>query len=81
MSTVKLLCEPNGEQMSFYERYEKICKVRGIAPKGGKASQGMGCSRSSITDMSHTGFTPRGEIVAGAATMLGVSADYLLAVT
>lgn len=64
--------------MSFYVRYEKICKDRGIAPKGNKAAQSMGCSKAALTDLSHTGQTPRGEMVAGAAKMLNVSADYLL---
>lgn len=64
--------------MTFYERYEELCTAKGVAPKGQKAAKCLGCSKNSLCAMQKSGITPRGEMVAGAATMLGVSADYLL---
>lgn len=55
--------------------------MRGIHPQGKDAAMHLGCARASITQIQRNGNTPRGEIVAGAARMLGVSADYLLGLT
>ena len=64
--------------MSFYERYAKCCKEKGIQPASQATAEQIGCTRSNITALSKSGSTPRGDIVAGAAKMLNVSADYLL---
>lgn len=64
--------------MSFYERYAECCRERGIYPASEAAAKQIGCTRSNISTFARTGATPRGEVVAGAARMLDVSADYLL---
>lgn len=67
--------------MSFYERYLKCCKERGIHPAAQATADQLGCSRSNISTFAKTGITPKGDIVANAAKMLEVSADYLLGLT
>jgi len=64
--------------MSFYERYAQCCQQKGISPVSQFAADAIGCTKSTISTFAKTGATPRGEIVAGAAKMLDVSADYLL---
>lgn len=66
--------------MTFYERYEKCCNEAGIQPASRMAAEKLGCASSNITAFARSGKTPRGEIVAGAAKMLNVSADYLLGI-
>lgn len=64
--------------MSFYERYEKCCKEKGISPKSQLAADKLGCTKASISAFAKTGKAPSGSIVANAAKMLDVTADYLL---
>ena len=64
--------------MNFYERYALCCKKMGIQPASQYAADQIGCSKAAITSFAKTGNAPKGEIVAGAAKMLNVSADYLL---
>ena len=64
--------------MTFYDRYALCCQEKGIAPVSQSAADAIGCTKSTISTFSKTGLTPRGDIVAGAAQMLDVSADYLL---
>ncbi len=64
--------------MTFYERYEKCCKERGISPISQFAADKLGCTKSSISAFSKSGKAPQGSIVANAAKMLNVSSDYLL---
>ncbi len=66
--------------MNFYQKYEKCCKEKGIAPFGRYASSELGCSSANIASFEKKGITPRGDIVAGAAKMLGISSDYLLGI-
>ena len=67
--------------MSFYTRYAECCKQKKIAPVSQEAANKLGCSKSNISFLARTGNMPKGEIVAGAAKMLNVSADYLLGLT
>ena len=64
--------------MSFYERYERCCKEKGILPASQAAAEALGCTRSNISAFAKGEYTPNGDIVANAAKMLDVSADYLL---
>ena len=64
--------------MSFYERYEECCKSKGIKPVSQEAADKMGCTKATISTLAKNGNSPKGDIVAGAARMLDVSADYLL---
>ena len=67
--------------MTFFERYEAVCKKRNIQPVSQPAAENLGCSKSNISAFAKNGTTPKGEVVAGAAKMLDVSADYLLGLT
>lgn len=67
--------------MSFYTRYAECCKQKNIAPVSQEAASQLGCSKSNISFLARNGNMPKGEIVAGAAKMLNVSADYLLELT
>ncbi|MBQ7158608.1 MAG: helix-turn-helix transcriptional regulator [Treponema sp.] len=67
--------------MSFYTRYAECCKQKNIAPVSQEAADKLGCSKSNISFLARNGNMPKGEIVAGAAKMLNVSADYLLELT
>ena len=67
--------------MTFFERYEAVCKKRNIQPVSQLAAENLGCSKSNISAFAKNGTTPKGEVVAGAAKMLDVSADYLLGLT
>lgn len=67
--------------MTFYERYAKCCHEKGIAPVSQFAADQLGCTKGTISAAAKNGTVPKGEIVAGAAKMLGVSVDYLLALT
>ena len=67
--------------MSFYTRYAECCKLKNIPPVSQEAANKIGCSKSNISFLSRNGNIPKGEIVAGAAKMLNVSADYLLGLT
>jgi len=67
--------------MSFYDRYAECCKHKGISPVSQDAADQLGCTRGTISAFAKNGTTPKGEFVAGAASMLDVSADYLLGLT
>ncbi|MBQ6407469.1 MAG: hypothetical protein IJJ64_05460 [Butyrivibrio sp.] len=66
--------------MTFYERYEKCCHDAGILPSSQATADQLGCARSNISTFAKSGITPKGDIVAGAAKMLNISADYLLGI-
>ena len=72
------MARKGGATMSFYDRYAKCCREKGILPSSQAAAEKLGCSRSNISNFASSGITPRGDIVANAAKMLDVSADYLL---
>ncbi len=67
--------------MSFYERYAECCQHKNIAPVSQAAADCLGCSKANISAMAKNATMPRGEVIAGAARMLEVSADYLLGLT
>ena len=67
--------------MSFYDRYAECCREKGILPSSQATAEIIGCSRSNISALASSGITPKGDIVARAAQMLDVSADYLLGLT
>lgn len=64
--------------MTFYDRYAECCRRNGIEPGSESTAQQIGCSRANISIFKKKGNTPNGDIVAGAAQLLNVSADYLL---
>lgn len=66
--------------MTFYERYAECCHQRGISPVSQAAADRIGCSKANVSAFAKNGTTPRGDVVAGAAKMLDVSADYLLGI-
>ncbi|MCE5235840.1 MAG: helix-turn-helix transcriptional regulator [Clostridiaceae bacterium] len=66
--------------MTFYERYAECCQQKGISPVSQTAADQIGCSKANISAFAKNGTTPKGEVVAGAARMLNVSADYLLGI-
>ena len=67
--------------MNFYQRYVQCCKEKKIKPASQEAADHLHCARASISAFAKSGHAPRGDIVAGAARMLDVSADYLLGLT
>lgn len=67
--------------MSFYTRYAECCKRNHIPPVSQEAAEKLGCSKSNISFLARTNTTPKGEIIARAAKMLNISADYLLELT
>lgn len=70
-----------GMFLSFFERYSECCKLRGIQPVSQEAADALGCSKSTISMIARNNTVPKGETVARAAHMLGVSTDYLLEVS
>ena len=67
--------------MSFYERYAECCQRKNIAPVSQAAADMLGCTKANISALAKNATMPRGEVIAGAAKMLDVSADYLLGLT
>lgn len=67
--------------MSFYDRYAECCQRKNIAPVSQSAADKLGCTKANISALSKNATMPRGEVIAGAARMLDVSADYLLGLT
>lgn len=67
--------------MSFYDRYALCCQQKGIAPVSQAAADTIGCTKATISAFAKNSTTPKGDIVAGVAKMLDVSADYLLGLT
>ena len=63
--------------MTFYERYEALCRVRGIDPCSQSTAEKLGTTRSNVSYWKK-GTKPNVEIVRNAANLLQTSADYLL---
>lgn len=63
--------------MDFYERYEALCSVKGIAPCSHAAAEQMGTSTATISYWKK-GTKPTIDRIRAAADMLDTSADYLL---
>ena len=64
--------------MGFYERYEKICVLRGLQPCSRRAAELFNVTRATISAWKRNANAPKGETVALIAEKLGVSCDYLL---
>ena len=63
--------------MTFYERYEALCRVCGIDPCSQSTVEKLGTTRSNVSYWKK-GTKPNVEIVRNAANLLQTSADYLL---
>lgn len=64
----------------FYERYETLCKRKGISLS--KAATEMGINRASVTLWKNSpDIVPSGNVLLKVANYFGVSADYLLGLT
>ena len=55
--------------MTFYERYEALCRVRGIEPCSQSTAEKLGTTRSNISYWKK-GTKPNVEIVRSAATIM-----------
>ena len=58
--------------MGFYERYEKICVLRGLQPCSRRAAELFNVTRATISACKRNANAPKGETVALIAEMLGV---------
>lgn len=62
--------------MAFYDRFEKLCREKGVTPTG--AARENGLAQSVISMWKTRGSTPQAETVQKLANYFGVSVDYLL---
>ncbi len=67
--------------MSFYDRYETICRMRGLRPMSQQAADLIGASRGRISKWKTDGYTPRGDFVQHVADCLRTTPEYLLGKT
>ena len=65
--------------MSFYERFEGLCKERGLRPQSDEIIEVTGVSSPAITGWKK-GSAPKADVLIRIATYFGVSVDYLLGV-
>lgn len=65
--------------MSFYERFEALCKGKGLRPQSDEIIEMTGVSSPSITGWKK-GSAPKPEVLVRIAAYFGVSVDYLLGV-
>ena len=63
--------------MAFYNRYDDLCRKRGIEPCSQKAADALGTSRALISNWKK-GVKPNLQFVRAAADMLNTTTDYLL---
>lgn len=63
----------------FYERFEKMCREKGISPSG--AVLAIGRSRNLAAKWKSTNATPSAEVMHDLSQFFGVSIDYLLCKT
>ena len=63
--------------MSFYERFESLCKERGLRPQSNEIIEIAGVSSPAITGWKK-GSAPKADVLLRIATYFGVSVDYLL---
>ncbi len=64
--------------MSFYDRYERVCRLRGLEPCSQHAAELFGITKGTISAWKRNSSAPKGETIILIANGLGVSADYLL---
>ena len=65
--------------MTFYERFEALCKGRGLLPQSKEIIKMTGVSSPSITGWKN-GSAPKADVLVRIAAYFGVSTDYLLGV-
>ena len=65
-----------GVGIMFYERFEELCRQRGLSPSG--ACLAMGRSRNLAAKWKSTGATPSMMVLKEIADFFGVSVAYLL---
>ena len=63
--------------MAFYERFESLCKERGLRPQSDEIIDMTGVSSPAITGWKK-GSAPKADVLIRIATYFGVSIDYLL---
>lgn len=63
--------------MDFYQRYESLCRLRGIEPCSQRAADALGTSRFLISGWKR-GVKPNPGFIRAAADMLHTTTDYLL---
>ena len=63
--------------MEFYDRYEYLCRKRGIEPCSQRAADALGTSRSLISNWKK-GRKPNLQFIRAAADMLHTTTDYLV---
>ena len=64
--------------MTFYDRYESLCKNAGYKPQSPKMQEITGVTSGAISKWKTLGITPKPEILAKIANFFNVSTDYLL---
>lgn len=64
--------------MNFFDRYEQVCRERGLEPCAQSTAELFGSTKSTISAWRTKNTYPKGETVAAIADALDVSADYLL---
>lgn len=65
--------------MSFYERFEALCKGKGLRPQSDEIIKMTGVSSPSITGWKN-GSAPKADVLIRIAAYFNVSIDYLLGV-
>ena len=63
--------------MAFFERYEKMCRLRGLEPCSQKAAEALNTTRANISAWKR-GTKPNIERLRDAADYVKTSADYLI---
>lgn len=66
--------------MTFYDRYESLCKNAGYKPQSPKMQEITGVTSGAISKWKTLGITPKPEILAKIANFFNVSVDYLAGV-
>lgn len=63
--------------MSFYERFEMLCKEQDFSPNSPKTFEITGVSTGAVSGWKK-GSLPKGDVLGRIATYFGVTTDYLL---
>lgn len=66
--------------MTFFEKYEALCKSQNIKPSGKEAEQRIGISKGVSSAWKDNGNLPSGKHTVAVAKFFDVSADYLLGI-
>lgn len=65
----------------FYERFEGLCKERGLRPQSAEITRDLGISSPAIYKWKTQDSIPNGTILSSLSSYFGVSVDYLLGLT